>query len=287
VDGSDSARQAARWAGAIAERFRVPLHVVHAMPRFGGPDPSDVAAFYRAALLSYHADNAEAFLESASKAVRAEHSDLEVSTSATAHPVDDLLEELSARAVMIVLGGVDVTPAAAFLLGSTTLTLAARSRCPVVAWRGHHTDVTADSIVVGVDDSPGGRACLGVALDFADRLGVAVRVVHSWSKVRPDDGLGIPMLIDWVALERNQRAAIEQWVDDAAASHPDVGVECFLESTSPSRALLAHVGGAQLVMVGNRARHPLAVAALGSTSLNMLHHSAIPVAVCHVARNAE
>jgi len=257
------------------------------MPGFGGPDPSDAAAFYRTAVLAYHADNAETFLKRATDAVRAEHPDLEVRTSAMADPVCDVLEELSARATMIVLGGVDVSPAAAFLLGSTTLTLAARSHCPVVAWRGHHTDVTADPIVVGVDDSPGGRACLGVALDFADRLGVAVRVVHSWSKVRPDDGLGIPMLIDWAALERNRRAAVEHWVDDAAASRPDVRVERVMEPTSPSHALLAHLGGAQLVMVGNRGRHPLTAAALGSTSLNMLHHSAIPVAVCHLARNAE
>lgn len=287
VDGSASAVRAARWAGAMAERLGTPLRIVHAMPASFGPDPSAAAIFYRTAMLSHHADNAERFLKVAAEAVRAEHPGVPVSTSALTDPVDDVLEDLSDEATMIVLGGVDLSPAAAVLLGSTTLTLATTSRCPVVAWRGDHADVTADPIVVGVDGRPGGRAALAFALAAADRLGVAVRVVHSWCRARPSDDTSIPLLVDWTALESDARAALELWVNEAAARHPGVRVECLLEPSGPSHALIAHLGGAQLVVVGNRRRHPLTAAALGSTSLNMLHHSTIPVVVCHSASVAE
>ncbi|MET0992571.1 MAG: universal stress protein, partial [Mycobacterium sp.] len=45
--------------------------------------------------------------------------------------------------------------------------------------------------------------------------------------------------------------------------------------------LLRHVDDAQLVVVGSRGRGPLAGAVLGSTSLNLLHHSGVPVMICH------
>ncbi|KAA0079372.1 hypothetical protein CIW52_28025 [Mycolicibacterium sp. P9-64] len=44
---------------------------------------------------------------------------------------------------------------------------------------------------------------------------------------------------------------------------------------------------AQLVVVGNRGRPALAAAALGSTSLNVLHHSLIPVVVCRPVREVK
>ncbi|MGV0849866.1 universal stress protein, partial [Mycolicibacterium phlei] len=48
----------------------------------------------------------------------------------------------------------------------------------------------------------------------------------------------------------------------------------------PSRALLRHLDGAQLVVVGSRGRGVLAGAVLGSTGLNLLHHSPIPTVIC-------
>jgi nucleotide-binding universal stress UspA family protein len=59
-----------------------------------------------------------------------------------------------------------------------------------------------------------------------------------------------------------------------------VKVTCFVEPTKPSTTLLVHLADAQLLIVGDRGRNLLADLFLGSTSLNMLHHSAIPVVLC-------
>jgi len=55
-----------------------------------------------------------------------------------------------------------------------------------------------------------------------------------------------------------------------------------VETTKPTAALLNQidVDSAQLVVVGNRGRNALASAVLGSTALNLLHHSTVPVMVC-------
>jgi nucleotide-binding universal stress UspA family protein len=282
VDGSESAQSAARWAGAIAERFDAPLRVVHGMPKLG-PHLTEAAAAVRAAVLSYQSENAEIFLKEAADAVRCERPGLTVTTAATSDPIDDVLVDASAGARFVVVGGMDISPTAALLLGSTTLKLATHASCPVVVWRGRHTTPTREPVVVGVDESPAGRAALATGFDVAERLGVELHAVHSWALRRPPGDVTIPLLIDWDAVELMQLSALTELVDEYHRDHRSVEVKCFLEAVSPGRALLQHLDHAQLVVVGNRGRPALTAAVLGSTSLNMLHHGTVPVMVCHPA----
>jgi nucleotide-binding universal stress UspA family protein len=250
------------------------------MPSFG-PNLTEAAASYRAGLLTYQANSAEVFLKEAADAVRADRSGLTVTTAATSDPVDDVLVDASGRARLIVLGGIDIRPATAVLLGSTTLRLTTHARCPVVAWRGRHTAPTRGPVVVGVDDTPAGRAALATAFDIADRFGVALHAVHSWALRRPPGDVTVPFLINWEGLEELQFCALTDIVDEHHRDHSDVEMKCFLEEAGPAGALLKHLRNAQLVVVGNRGRPALTAAVLGSTRLNMLHHSKIPVIVCH------
>ncbi len=48
----------------------------------------------------------------------------------------------------------------------------------------------------------------------------------------------------------------------------------------PGRALLDHLSDAQLVVVATRRSNALSALLLGSTTLNLLHHSPVPVLVC-------
>jgi nucleotide-binding universal stress UspA family protein len=200
VDGSAAAHDAARWAGALAERFDAPLQLVHGRPKLC-PNLTEASTVYRVALLQYHADNAEHFLKDAADAVRSERPILTVTTG----------------------------------------------------------------------------------FEIAERLGVALHAVHSWSSWRPAGDVTIPWLIDWEAIEALQFSALIELVDEYHRDHSGVEVQCFLEAAGPGRALLEHVTFGQLVIVGNRGRPALAAAAMGSTSLNLLHHSPIPVMVCHPA----
>jgi nucleotide-binding universal stress UspA family protein len=184
---------------------------------------------------------------------------------------------------MIVVGGSQVTPAGALLVGSTTLAVATHAACPVVAWRGTATAPTDAPVVVGADGTHSSAMALDAAFEFADRFAVKLAAVRSWSMRRPAAAVTIPMLIDWDALEAAEWAQLTDQVDSCNQRHPEVDVSCFVEPTRPTVALLQHAADAQLVVVGSRGRNALTSALLGSITLNLLHHSTVPVMVCPAA----
>lgn len=280
IDGSDSAIDAVRWAGAVAEKWGAPLRILHALPTIGR-NLTQTAGAMVAAMMSYQRDSADIFLKAASEAVRADRPDLEVTTTSVNVPADEALIAASQDARLVVLGGRPVSATAALLVGSTALAVATRAACPVVAFRGAKVLPGAGPIVVGVDDSPAAESALTTAFALADRLGSPLKAVRSMSMAAFETGVTIPLLIDWEGLEAADLAALTETVDTHNQIHPSVEAKCFLEPVSPGKALLRHLDGAELVVVGTRGRNALAGAVLGSTSLNMLHHSPVPVMVCH------
>ncbi|AMO63132.1 universal stress protein UspA-like protein [Mycolicibacterium phlei] len=258
VDGSEEARTAARWAAAVAERLGVPVHVVHARPD-PGHNPSDLIAAVRAATEAA-ADPPEVVLAAAEKAIRAEHPDLPLQTGYFPEPVDEVLVALSATAKLVVLGSDKMSVGAAVLVGSTTLTVVERARCPVVAWRGVAGSPSGAPIVVGVTADADARPALDTAFELADALGVDLVAVHSTHRSSHED----------------PRAVLEP----LTRRYPGVSVRVVVEDDKPSRALLRHLADAQLVVVGSRGRGVLAGAVLGSTGLNLLHHSPVPTLIC-------
>lgn len=287
IDGSDGALDAARWAGAVAARFGAPLRIVHALPAVGR-NLTQTAAAFTAAMMSYQRDMAEAFLKAADEAVRAENPELSVSTVSFNEPADQVLIDAGADARLVVLGGKKVSPAAALLLGSTALSVATRAACPVVAFRGDKVAPGDGSVVVGVDDSPAAQAALESAFEFADQFGLAVNAVRSLSLAAPaETGVTIPLLIDWDGVESAELADLTETVDVHHKRHPGVDAKCFVEPDSPGKALLKHVAESGLVVVGSRGRNALTGVLLGSTSLNLLHHSPVPVMICRAAREGD
>lgn len=275
VDGSDAAIAAARWAGAVAARLGVPLHIVHAMVGVGR-GLTEAAAAIQAAIVSYQADTGPIFLRDAVDAVRRDFPDLTVSTASHREPADQVLTAASREARLIVLGGNEINAASLLLLGSTTLAVAAHASCPVVAWRGEQTALTDQTVVVGTDGSPSGAAALGAAFDIADRLGIGVRAVRAWSARIP------PAAVDEdlrESLQAAQRAQLVAETSRLAERYPSVPVDCVVEEGAPAQAVINHGKDAQLVIVGTRGRNALASTLLGSTSLNLLQHSAVPVMV--------
>jgi nucleotide-binding universal stress UspA family protein len=280
IDGSDSAINAARWAGAVAGKLGAPLHILHALPTLGR-NLTESAGAMLAAMMTYQQDSAEIFLKAAADAAATERPDLTITTASHNEPADAALIAASAQARLVVLGGKAVTPAAALLLGSTSLSVATHAACPVVAHRGERAAPGDGPIVVGVDDSPAAQTALASALELADRLGVPLRAVRSMSlHVPAETGVTIPFVIDWEGVEAAELVALTETVDKAAGRYPNVDARCFVEVVSPGKALMRHAADAQLVVVGTRGRNALAGVLMGSTSLNMLHHSPVPVMIC-------
>ncbi len=284
VDGSDGAASAAHWAAAVAVGFGTSLHIVHAMPSVGR-NLTETAAAIRAAVMSYQRDSAEIFLREAAEAVRSRHPDLEVTIESTETPADEALIQLGKAARMIVVGSAQVSPAGALLVGSTALAVATHANCPVVAWRGPHMAPTNQPIVVGTDGTHSAAVALDAAFEFAEAFNVKLAAVRSWSMHRPAAAVTIPFLIDWDALEAAEWTQVTDLVDRHNQRHPEVSASCFVETTGPTAALLHQIDadGAQLVVVGNRGRNALASAVMGSTALNLLHHSNVPVMICRAA----
>jgi nucleotide-binding universal stress UspA family protein len=286
VNGTQAAMGAARWAAAIANTFAAPLHIVHAMPD-AGHFLSDVGAAVRAALIVEQRESAETLLKSVEEAIRAEFGTLNITTTQFDESADKMLTELSRRARLIVLGCADVSPRAALLLGSTTVSVTTHSSCPVVAWRGEMVAPTDQPIVLGVDGERTGASAFRTAFELADRLGVTLNAVNAWPSRRSPGGFGLPYLIDWDALEAARWTYILTVVEPWTKEYPSVEVTYFLEPHGASQALLRHAADSQLVVVGSRGRGVLTGALLGSTSLNLLHHSPVPVMLCHNANGQD
>ena len=283
VDGSASAAGAATWAGGVAARLGASLHIVYATPYLGHYF-SDAAAAGRAAAITGQREAAGAILSAAADAVHRTEPDLSITTSAPAEAADEVLEAMSAQARLIVLGSQDVSAASALLIGSLTLKTISRSACPVVAWRGEITTPTTQPIVVGVDGHTS-DAALELAFELAGALRVPLWAVRSSSSRRAPGDVTIPFLIDWDALETMEWKSLTTTVEPWAQRNPEVDVSFFVEPAKPSQALLQHLDGAQLVIVGTRGHGALAGALIGSTSLNLLHHSPLPVVVCRPSRD--
>jgi nucleotide-binding universal stress UspA family protein len=282
VDGSMSAARAAQWAAAVAERLRTPLMIVHASPSLGH-NPTDTIAQLRASAIVAHRESAESVLDSAERAVRAKPNTQHVIRVKSEQPADEVLVELSRSARMIVLGSDEVSLGTAILLGSTTTNVATNAVCPVVAWRGDAVAPTSEPIVVGIDGDRDSQVAISVAFDLAHRLEVGVTAVHGWSTRRGPAVVTLPSVIDWKDVETVERKRLSERLKPWMRRYPDVEVTCFIEMEKPSRALLRRTKNAQLVVVGSRGRGLFAGTFLGSTGLNLLHHSAIPVMICRPA----
>ncbi|MCV7282618.1 universal stress protein [Mycolicibacterium flavescens] len=279
VDGSQAAAAAAHWAAALAGKFDAPLELVTGLST-RGTALADAAAALLSPVSERQRHWATSVLQRHEKDLRTRFPGLDLISLRCDVPAGEALATRSNTARMVVLGTDQVSPAAAILVGSTTLTVAARSACPVVAWRGKLDTPTAAPIVVGVDDPAVGMAAFDAAFEVAARLGVELRAVHAWPKFRLP-GLVNPYLTDADAFETLQWQGLLTALDPWTARYPGVKVRYYLEPESANTCLLRHAEDAQLVVVGGRRRGVLASALLGSTSLSLLHHCPVPVMVCH------
>ena len=284
VDGTDDAIQAARWAGAVALKLGVPLHIVHAKP-YPGHNLSDAVTAARASEMSALNEAAPEILRAAELAVRGDSDDLRITVAHVPDTADRLLVDLSQHASLIVLGCDDVSVGTAILIGSITVAVAANAMCPVVAFRGEATAPTGQPIVLGVDGDDGSRVAITAAFELADRLGVNIVAVHAWSARRSAGDITLPYMTDWDAVKAVQHEHLQSALAPWTRMYPEVDVKYVIDQEKPSRALLHQSKNAQLVVVGSRGRGPLAGALLGSTGLNLLHHSAIPTMICRSVTN--
>jgi nucleotide-binding universal stress UspA family protein len=162
----------------------------------------------------------------------------------------------------------------ALVAGSTADYLAHHTRRPLAIVPPEGADSPPAHLLIAVDGSSGSAAAATWAAQLATRL--QARVTVAYASVPPEI-FGRP--------PAGQRAAAEETLTDHwAAPLRQAGLEpdCkVVESRHPADALieLARDANADLIVAGTRAVWGLRRIRLGGVTMQLLHHSAVPVVV--------
>jgi len=276
IDGSASARAAARWAAREAALRRAPIRLVTAfgwMAVHDEDDPNQIAPASRDELLHSAREN----LAIAAAQVAEVAPDVVVSSEVTAGAPAALLVALSTDVQLVVVGHRGLGGFAGLLLGSVGSAVAAHAACPVVVVRDTDDPQRDGPVVVGIDGSSRGDAVLAFAVEAAVARRVPLRAVHAWL-----DSV-VPFIVnepvDWDVVAAKETDIVTRSLAGWREKYPDLRVEPVLTHTRPAHALMENSGDAQLVVVGSRGRGGLAGMTLGSVSQALLRHAECPIAV--------
>jgi nucleotide-binding universal stress UspA family protein len=276
VDGSRRGLKAVRWAATEADRRGLPLRLVTAHSwMIGGLNPG-LALDPDVVLRDVSLDNLRAAAAAAARvAPQLEVEQVEVTGSPAA-----VLQAESAGAELVVLGNRGLGGFTGLLIGSVSVELAAHATCPVVVVRGPEPDYASplcDPVVVGVDGSPMSEAAVAFAFEAASFRRVPLVAVHVWQDSVLDPTMA--PLLDWDAVESDEREVLAERLAGWATKYPDVPVRQLVVRDRPAHMLVEQSGRAQLVVVGSRGRGGFSGLLLGSVSQALLHHADCPVAV--------
>lgn len=263
VDEPDRNRSAIEWAAGEAAARGVPLLVVHAFVWPVLRVPPAVAAIGPAGGLLAHAK--ELLAESAELATSAAPGVRVRSLLRTAFP-DELLATQSRTASYVVLGSRGLRTFGRLVVGSTTMRLVVRSRCPVVVVRTQRPAPSPDApVVAGVDGSTHSSAAIEAAIDLASHRQAELHVVHVAASARSPVSGG--------------QIDVDELVAPWRASHPDIPIRTLLLEGRPHKVLVELSKASRAVVVGTRGVGGVASLLVGSVSQALISSAHCPVVV--------
>ncbi|WP_431994438.1 universal stress protein [Streptomyces griseoflavus] len=302
VDGSDSSLEAVDWAVDEAARLGLSLRLVHAslweryeggLPSFGTGRPAEEVL-------------AEHIAASAAERARLRDPELKVSSEVVPDDAVSALLHAAHESSALVTGSRGRGGIAGMLLGSVSLTVAARAVCPVVVVRGGEPDRQGSPgrVVVGLGDAAEDSDAVRFAFREAEARGCGLHAVRAWRRPAHEH-VDHPLIADDAAGAGEERASallagageerasallagageerasalLTDALRDAARDHPRVEVRRQGVEGPAHKALLDASSGADLVVVGARRRHGHVGLQLGRVSHALLHHAGCPVAV--------
>ncbi len=278
VDGSDSSLEAVDWAVDEAARHGLPLRLVYGSlwERYEGGRPSFRSDRPAEVLMAEHI--------TASCTQRARLRNPEVKVSSEVLPDDAVAALLHAgrEAFALVTGSRGRSEIAGMLLGSVSLTVAARAGCPVVVMRGgeRNRQGSFGRVVVGVGDSTQGSTAVRFAFHEAVARGCGLDAVRAWRRPAPEHPERTPVADDSDRTHEERASAfLTDALGEQTRSHPEVDVHRHVVEGPAHKVLLDASADADLMVVGALRRHGHFGLQLGRTAHALLHHSACPVAV--------
>jgi nucleotide-binding universal stress UspA family protein len=281
ADGGGTDGPALRWAALHASRTGLPLVAVHASEpealaaRAAGAGAPDITALLEAE--DARADNVRAVVARLGE---------ELGIEATAvvergSPVRALLEH-QGEAELIVVGTGRKGALEEFVLGTTSIGVAAHATVPVVIINPE-VDVdalTTGRVAVAVDGSPDSEAAVRAAVAYAARTGSTVTAVTAWY-LEVVNGYVVtePDSPEWQQIERDRAAMLKDVLRPSLAAHPDVKVDVDVRRGPIVGTLRQAATEADLVVVGSRGRGSFAGRLLGSVSQRVMRAATCPVMV--------
>lgn len=282
ADGGLTDSAAVRWAAVLAQRTGAPLIVVHAS------EPEALAA--RAAVAG--ATDITLLLEAEEEGnqqlsdevdVMGNNLGIEVTYVTRRGSAGKALLEYQHEASVIVVGTGRKGLISEFVLGTTSLAVAAHSDCPVAVINPEVQveALTHNRIGVGIDGSRDSQAAAMAALQFAETVGAGVVAVSTWY-IETIDGYLVtePDSPEWHQLQERKRATLERALAPAREAHPDVQVELAVRRGPVIGTLQEMSKEWDLVVVGSRGLGGIQGRLLGSVSQRLMRTATVPVLVC-------
>ena len=277
TDGSPSSQMALMWGVRYAQRRGTSVILLRSrMPALG----LDLAGLEVVESFTSARDE----LERVRAATAAEYPTVPVSGRLVEDHAVRAIVEMSYDAGAVVLGTHGAEPFASPVVGTTTLRVAARAHCPVVAVPDSSGQAFGGAgVAVGVDGSHQSDDALRFAFQEAEGTGDALTAVFAWTDplIPSLVGAAIPVPTSAEALMTMAGETLRSWVEPWASKHPDVVVHRRVVREHPLRALSEASKGSRLVVVGSRGRGAVRSMLLGSVSHGLLQLAACPVAVVH------
>lgn len=280
VDGSAASLRAVRWAAIEASRRGATLRLLHVCEIPSGYPAGLVAPrALRDALVGQGEERLAQARETAGKAADG----VEIETALEIGWSVPVLVKESRGGAMLVLGSRGLGGFTGLLVGSTTVELAGRARCPVVVVRGDGEDpepAAAGPVLVGVDGSELSEAALEFAFAEAAAHDAELVAVHAWTDLVLETAFpAAAAVFDVLPLVRAAEESLTRRLAAPRERYPDVRVTQEVVRDRPAHALLGLADRARLVVVGTRGRGGFRGLLLGSTSQHLLRHAPCPVAV--------
>ncbi|MEW2273859.1 universal stress protein [Streptomyces griseofuscus] len=274
VDGSEESLRAVDRAAEEAALRGAPLRLVHA----------SLWERYEGSLIAQEVGKpaeevmAQDIMDAAERRAHRHHPGLRLTTSVLADEPSFGLVNESSTARLVVVGCRGRNAVTELLLGSVSLSVAARAHCPVIVLRGGPERRTAPGrVVLGVADKGAGPAAVRFAAEEAALRGVPLEAVRAWR--RPAHSTtGHPLLAGGPAQAQEQEAA--EALEEALRDVPEGLEQHRRTAEGHARDVLVDASrDAGLLVVGARRRTGRFGLQLGRVAHGVLHRAACPVAV--------
>ncbi|MFI6445690.1 universal stress protein [Kitasatospora sp. NPDC050543] len=267
VDAREPGRLATSWAADEADRRKLPLVMVHAVPK----PARDLHGFERRHHEELH-HNGRQMLDKAAALTGERHPDLEVTSTLVEGNPGQALCRQSRHAELVVLGSRRLSRTEELLSTySVAVPVSAQAACPVVVVRDpEHITQDPPYLVVGVDGSPASAAAVDVAFDLAARRGAALRAIWVWQSqliARVDEHDAVQTL----------RRLLTETTAGHADRYPDVKLTHEVIRGHPVEELAKASAHALAVVVGRRGHGGFTGMRLGSVPHGLLHHAHCPI----------